>query len=794
MSLRLQLLAFGLLTLVLPWAGLRFVHEMEAALRAGLESSLVANAAAVAAALESELAGDTAQAPQRTRAGATIYAHALASGPQIDGRRDDWRLGGLPGLGLDDEHRVWAGTYGRFAYIVVEADDQDVVYQSSPGRTPHGDRIVLLLDSGEAPPAWLVLATGAPGAFRAQYTQPGAFAPTGRFEDRVVAAWHEERGGFTVEARIPLGLTAEALGVAIVDVDVDADGDGYAVRTIASWDAAGTGAGAFVHRSDPAERVLARFARAGDRYRALDRAGWVVADAGGLTPLGEDGGTERARLTERFFRYVLRREDPAYSSLEQPPGRLADEQLRHALAGNAAVAWYRDGPDERAIVAAAVPITGSAGPGGAVLLEQASEPILTLANQALLRLVTLTVSISVIAAIGLVAYASLLSFRVRRLAQAAESALGPRGEINVALPGRAARDELGDLARSFADLLGRLRDYTQYLRTLTGKLAHELRTPLAIVSTSLDNLEQEIRNAAAAPYLKRLRDGTARLDSILVAMSDATRIEQAIDETVAEDVDLAAVVRSCATAYADVYKERRIVCRVRPGTGAVRGSSELVAQLLDKLVENAVSFSPSGSTIAIELGESAEAYTLAVSNTGPPLPAAMRHQLFDSLVSVRPHGDGRPHLGLGLYVVALIAKFHGARAEAHDLEDGSGVVFRVHFPRGFPAPAPSSRSYRRRSLRKAHARAAEPAVSVRILREVLLMVVLGVVELARGQDLRGDLPVASRAQARLIGGAASLRLLALRVGVSENRGAVLRSDIGALPHPLRRIVRFPKRL
>ena len=59
----------------------------------------------------------------------------------------------------------------------------------------------------------------------------------------------------------------------------------------------------------------------------------------------------------------------------------------------------------------------------------------------------------------------------------------------------------------------------------------------------------------------------------------------------------------------------------------------------------------------------------------------MRHQLFDSLVSVRTHRDERPHLGLGLYVVALIAKFHAAPVTADDLPDGSGVVFRVYFPR-----------------------------------------------------------------------------------------------------------------
>jgi signal transduction histidine kinase len=59
----------------------------------------------------------------------------------------------------------------------------------------------------------------------------------------------------------------------------------------------------------------------------------------------------------------------------------------------------------------------------------------------------------------------------------------------------------------------------------------------------------------------------------------------------------------------------------------------------------------------------------------------MRSQLFDSLVSVRAQRDGRPHLGLGLYIVALIARFHGGRAAADDLPDRSGVVFSVFFPR-----------------------------------------------------------------------------------------------------------------
>ncbi len=286
-----------------------------------------------------------------------------------------------------------------------------------------------------------------------------------------------------------------------------------------------------------------------------------------------------------------------------------------------------------------------------------------------------------LASVGLLGYATWLSLRVRRLAHAAETAIGPHGEIRTAIPGSGARDEIGALARSFTNLLERLRGHTEYLRTLASKLSHELRTPLAVVTTSLDNLEHEVKAPAAEAYLARLRQGAERLDAILAAMSEATELERAINDTKAERFRLAAVVESCCQAYRDVYPERQFECRVAARATEIIGSGELVAQLLDKLVDNAVSFSAPGSRIEVELAESSGELVLSVTNRGPPLPAKMREQLFDSLVSIRERRDDRPHLGLGLHIVALIAKFHGGRAGADDLPDGSGVVFRVIFPR-----------------------------------------------------------------------------------------------------------------
>jgi two-component system, OmpR family, sensor histidine kinase ChvG len=675
-SLRIQLLAFGLLTLALPWIGFRYVAQMEAALRGGLEQSLIASATAVAAALE-EQGLQLCPPPQQCapRAGATVYAPPLGSEPQIDGVREDWSVPEDAAVALGGGHRLWAGVAGRFAYLFLAVRDDDLVYSPGPGKMPYGDRVVLATEPSPAIVRWLLLGTGAPGTFRAQETAPDLFATTEAYDSRVLGAWQETATGYSVELRVPLNVVGTALAVGVIDVDRSA-GD-YSVELAASWDPATRELGRIVYRSPELESLLGQFGRVGGRFRVLDPDGWVMSDVGSVNPREIDLAS--ASLVANAFRWALRRSDPPYPR-EMPFGRVADQTLRVALMGRPATAWYGDSPDRDAIVAAAVPVAGPRGAAGAVLLEQASDPILTLTNQALVRLMTFTLLASVVASAGLLGYATWLSLRVRRLAHAAETALGPHGEIRTAIPGRGARDEIGDLARSFASLLERLRAHTDYLRTLASKLSHELRTPLAVVTTSLDNLEHEAAAPATEAYLKRLRQGAERLDAILVAMSEATELERAINDTKAETFALAAVVESCCQAYRDVYPEREFGCRITVARSELVGSGELVAQLLDKLVDNAVSFSASGSRIDVELTGAANELVLSVTNRGPPLPEKMRNQLFDSLVSIREQRDGRPHLGLGLHIVALIAKFHRGRAEAEDLADGSGVVFRVYFP------------------------------------------------------------------------------------------------------------------
>jgi signal transduction histidine kinase len=113
----------------------------------------------------------------------------------------------------------------------------------------------------------------------------------------------------------------------------------------------------------------------------------------------------------------------------------------------------------------------------------------------------------------------------------------------------------------------------------------------------------------------------------------------------------------------------------------LHGAPDLIVQMLDKLIDNAIDFSAAGATISVRLRPEAAAVLIEVENPGPPLPAHLEGRLFESLWQSRADGDSRPHFGLGLYIVRLIAEFHGGEATAISLPGGSGARVSVRLPR-----------------------------------------------------------------------------------------------------------------
>jgi signal transduction histidine kinase len=264
--------------------------------------------------------------------------------------------------------------------------------------------------------------------------------------------------------------------------------------------------------------------------------------------------------------------------------------------------------------------------------------------------------------------------------QWAEASFDERGRVLRPLSSSEAGDEIGDLSRSFGSVLARLSEYAGYQEKMASRLSHELRTPIAVVRSSLENLRQAALPGDARVYMTRAQEGLARLTQILTRMTEAARLEQSLSAVERERFDLATVIAGCVEGYRLAYPAANMEYRAPPAPITIEGAPDLIAQMLDKLVANAVEFA-AGGAIAIALDRDDAEATLAVSNDGPPLPDAEPERLFESMVSIRGGAaTGAPHLGLGLYIVRLIAQFHGGRVRAQNRDDAAGVAVTVCLP------------------------------------------------------------------------------------------------------------------
>lgn len=440
------------------------------------------------------------------------------------------------------------------------------------------------------------------------------------------------------------------------------------------------------------EQILAGLARSTARIWVVDRNLRVLAVSGGLrrAPPSEAAQAPAAggvwsivesRVLAPAYRLVLTqpREDFAEELPAEAVGRF--REVQRALTGIPSNS-RRATPDGRAvIVAAAHPIWVAYEVRGAVVVEETTNAVLAERNRAFERLFSLVLAVLLIGSVTMFVFASRLSGRIRRLRDQAEAAIDAHGRVTGRMPPSTATDEVGDLSRSFASALDRLGEYAAYQKAMGSRLSHELRTPIAVVRTSLENLALAPLAAESRVYIERAQEGIDRLGHILASMSEATRLEHLLREAERERFDLARVVAGCVEGYRSIYPGRRFDLRLPDGPVYVLGAPELAAQMLDKLVANAMDFGRPEAPIVVRLAKSGLETTLAVANEGPPLPEEMRSRLFESMVSVRPaRTGGAPHLGLGLYIVRLIAEFHGGRASASNREDVDGVLVKVSFP------------------------------------------------------------------------------------------------------------------
>jgi two-component system sensor histidine kinase ChvG len=695
LGLRTQLLLVSLTTLLLPWAGCHYVQEMENALRENQSQALQQQAAILAQLLQ------TTPLPTPSNE-AVFYTPRRYQPVQVDGYGDDWQSHALEvlhsHLNTAPKVTLQKALYQDRLYLFMQIASKQIHYHNPGQAFTHSDHLRLRSYSANQQKQW-VLFTSGPGQLQVfeWLPQHNSLRPAPGIE----VWWQETHNGFNVEISLP---QKDLLPRLTLDLYQMADNEKPAQKILSTVQPDKGRGNLWLKPDDSLSELLQQQRSTQQDAVFINPQGWPlspqrdwISQPEPIEPATNPNNLFKQGIS-RFYRLMIDILTPQASQAPWPLENLelSTRQTRFdlqalqnpatATQSGAHAAWYQLQGHQHSALLVLQPVYQHQQLTGYLLLSQTGDALISLTNQALRRVTHLTLSTMVLVIVVLVAFASSLSWRVHRLKQNAEHAISHDGKIQ---PFHASRrqDEIGDLSRSYQNLLQRIHGYTDYLETLNGKLAHELRTPLAIVKSSLELARSQIGDAAGSEtYLQRAEQGIERLRLILSAMSEASRVEQTIQQSDRQAFDLADLLRTLGQAYADTYPTHQFETQCSVQHAIINGSPELMAQLLDKLVDNARSFAPPTTIITLALQQQPGGYTLLVRNLGSSLPQQLQHQLFDSLVSERDTANNSsdnceaPHLGLGLYIVRLIATAHGGSVQAQNLPQNNGVEFSITLP------------------------------------------------------------------------------------------------------------------
>ena len=676
MRLRNQLLALSLLTLLLPLSGWKLVQELENFLREAEENALLASAQTVSKAMPAEY-----QAELKLARGQILPLRQLPSEIILDGYITDWPEAdqGLvfESAGVNLKLDVLAGRYGTHFYLALRITDpgdiKATTFNSGKNDASQRAGVMLYVQSNRGQHSYMV-STEAPGPLTVN-SQGGAGT-------RLEAAWMDDADGYTLELSLPGDVER---------ISVGAVAPAFTMSGVSSERFAGTLSGRkqgewleLISRDDDIAHWLSATVPEKSRVWLVQTDGWVVADSG---PLRSEDSSELTWVQRMIYQAVA---DSGMQLRETPalwPVRFETATIQNALHGENATLWNRDADSAAVYSLVAVPVYSDAimsteASGrviGAVVVETRSEGLLLMTNRALGRFSLVALLLVVILAAGLWLFATRLSRRVQKLSEAVSHAMDGTGRAPD-LPSTTSGDEVGELARNTEKLLKAVAEYTAYLQKLAGRLSHELKTPIAITRSSLENLASQDLDPASRQYLVRAREGLDRQAAIVRAMSEAQRLEGSVRTAEWATVNIGEMLGHSVAGYRSVHPTRTISLDVPVDACELRCAPDLIAQALDKLVDNAIGLSAQDCEITVSLRTQAGDCLLSVANTGTSLPDVLHDQLFDSLVSLREKRISGQHLGLGLHIVKLVAEAHGGSANARNLPNDEGVEFTLRLP------------------------------------------------------------------------------------------------------------------
>ncbi|HUV32831.1 MAG TPA: HAMP domain-containing sensor histidine kinase, partial [Devosiaceae bacterium] len=250
------------------------------------------------------------------------------------------------------------------------------------------------------------------------------------------------------------------------------------------------------------------------------------------------------------------------------------------------------------------------------------------------------------------------------------------GNLSERVPVTSRNDEFDRLATSLNAMLERIEQLMGGLKAVTDNVAHDLKTPLTRMR---NKVEAALREGAGSEATRAALETTIEESDQLIKTFNAllliARIEAGTPAGTFEPVDLSQVVEDVAELYAPVAEDAGLALTASAGEHVtIKANRELIGQALVNLVENAVKYAPlpgnGAQTVEIRVREEGTNVVLEVADHGPGIPPEERERVLERFVRL-DKSRAEPGAGLGLSLVAAVARLHKGRVEIGDNEPGA---------------------------------------------------------------------------------------------------------------------------
>ena len=263
-------------------------------------------------------------------------------------------------------------------------------------------------------------------------------------------------------------------------------------------------------------------------------------------------------------------------------------------------------------------------------------------------------------------------------AAASEIAEG-RYDVRVASPGLG--DEFDDLADAFNKMAERLQSVESTRRQLFGDLAHEIRTPVAVLEAYLEAVEDGVKTLDP-PTIAVLREQTGRLVRFSADAAALAQAEEAHATIAPTWVEADGIARTVAAAMADRYTCKNVALNVQADkVTRLWADGQRLAQVAGNLLDNALRHTPAGGHVTLSVSHVADEVVLSVTDDGDGIPAERLSHVFERFYRADLARDrGRGGSGIGLAIVKALTEAHGGHVGVTSRGPGYGSTFTAAFP------------------------------------------------------------------------------------------------------------------